>query len=147
METKAIEKTKKEEEISIPPEKSQQIINDLKLFWAWNVISLYKNGISEICKFARHMIKIYHDLFPKNGLKFMINQEKNYPANKEIEFKTSMLKSDLCDFGDTYILVKVDITVKEPNTVKRNKSFVLKNNAPFQLHFKNQWCKLTMQKI
>ena len=77
----------------------------------------------------------------------MINQEKNYPANKEIEFKTSVLKSDLCDFGDTYILVKVDITVKEPNTVKRNKSFVLKNNAPFQLHFKNQWCKLTMQKI
>ena len=32
METKAIQKTKKEEEIYIPPEKSQQIINDLKLF-------------------------------------------------------------------------------------------------------------------
>ena len=47
------------------------------------------------------MIKIYHDLFPKNGLKFMINQEKKYPANKEIGIKTSMLKSDLCDFSDT----------------------------------------------
>ena len=31
----------------------------------------------------------------------MINQEKNYPANKEIEFKTSMPKSDLCDFGES----------------------------------------------
>ena len=87
METKAIEKTKKEEEIYIPPEKSQQIINDLKLFWAWNVISLYKNGISEICKFARHMIKIYHDLFPKNGLKFMINQEKITLPTKKLNLK------------------------------------------------------------
>ena len=33
------EKTKKVEEIYIPPEKRQQIIDDLKLFWAWNLIS------------------------------------------------------------------------------------------------------------
>ena len=42
------EKTKKLEEIYIPPEKRQQIIDDLKLFWT------YKNGISKNCKFARH---------------------------------------------------------------------------------------------
>ena len=34
------EKTKKAEEIYIPPEKRQQIIDDFKLFW------IYKNGIS-----------------------------------------------------------------------------------------------------
>ena len=47
-------KTKKAEEIYILPEKRQQIINDLKLFWAQNVTSLYKNGISKNCKFALH---------------------------------------------------------------------------------------------
>ena len=37
--------------------------------------------------------------------------EKNYSPNKEIRIKTSMLRSDLCDFGDAYIVVKGDITV------------------------------------
>ena len=48
------EKTKKVEEIYIPPKKRQLITDDLKLFWAWNVISLYKNGISKNGKLARH---------------------------------------------------------------------------------------------
>ena len=33
------EKINKAEEIYIPPEKRQQIIDELKLFWAWNVSS------------------------------------------------------------------------------------------------------------
>ena len=41
------EKTKKVEEIYIPPEK-RKIIDDLILFW------MYKNGISKNCKFAWH---------------------------------------------------------------------------------------------
>ena len=32
--------------------------------------------------------------------------EKNYNPNREIRIKTSMLRSDLCDFGDAYIMVK-----------------------------------------
>ena len=36
-----------------------------------------------------------------------------------------MLRSDLCDFSDVYIVVK------EPNNAKRNKSVAFKNNAPF----------------
>ena len=32
--------------------------------------------------------------------------EKNYNVNKEIRIKTSMLRSDLCDFSDVYIVVK-----------------------------------------
>ena len=41
----------------------------------------------------------------------MINQKKNYNPNKEIRIKTSMLRSDLCDFSDGYILVTGNITV------------------------------------
>ena len=42
-----------------------------------------------------------------------------------------MLRSDLCDFSDAYIVVKGDITVTEPNNGKRNKSVAYKNNAQF----------------
>ena len=42
-----------------------------------------------------------------------------------------MLRSDLCDFPDAYIVVEGDLTVIEPNNVKRNKSVAFKNNAPF----------------
>ena len=52
----------------------------------------------------------------KNGLKFMISQKKNYSVNKEIRIKNSMLRSDLCDFRDAYIVVKGDISVTEPET-------------------------------
>ena len=42
-----------------------------------------------------------------------------------------MLRSDLCDFNDAYIVVKGDITVGAPNSPKRNKAMAIKNNAPF----------------
>ena len=51
---KSKEKNKKSRRFYIPPEKRQQIIDVLKLFWAWNVISAYKNGNSIICKLARY---------------------------------------------------------------------------------------------
>ena len=34
-----------------------------------------------------------------------------YNENKSIRFKTPMLRSNLCDYSDAYILVKVTITV------------------------------------
>ena len=42
-----------------------------------------------------------------------------------------MLRSDLCDFNDAYIVVKGTITVIDPDNAKRNKEVVFKNNAPF----------------
>ena len=42
-----------------------------------------------------------------------------------------MLRSDLCDFSDAYIVVKGDITVTNPNNAKENKVLAFKNNAPF----------------
>ena len=57
--------------------------------------------------------------------------DDRYKPNKQIRFKTSMLRSDLCDFSDAYIVVKGDITVTNPNNAKRNKAVAFKNNAPF----------------
>ena len=37
--------------------------------------------------------------------------DDRYKPNKQIRFKTSMLRSDLCDFSDAYIVVKGEITV------------------------------------
>ena len=36
-------------------------------------------------------------------------------TKKQVRFKTSMLKSDLCDYSDAYIVVKGKITVTKPN--------------------------------
>ena len=57
--------------------------------------------------------------------------ERNYSPNKEIRIKRSMLRSDLCDYSNAYIIVKGDITVTNPNNAKRNKAVTFKNNAPF----------------
>ena len=69
-----------------------------------------------------------------------INSLSNtYNENKSIRFKTPMLRSNLCDHSDAYILVKGIITVTAPgvnnnaNNIrdKRNRPIILKNNAPF----------------
>ena len=59
-----------------------------------------------------------------------------YCPNKQIRFKTAMLRSSLCDYSDAYILVKGNITVN--NTAadgaaanNTNKKVIIKNCAPF----------------
>ena len=47
----------------------------------------------------------------KKWIEVYDQSEGNYNVNKEIRIKTSMLRSDLCDFSDAYIAVKGDITV------------------------------------
>ena len=55
-----------------------------------------------------------------------------YNENKSIRFKTPMLKSNLCDHSDAYILVEGTITVAGNNLRDRqNRPLILKNNAPF----------------
>ena len=67
-----------------------------------------------------------------------INDESRgaYNVNSQIKFKTTMLKSILCDYSDAYILVKGTISVN--NTVaagvavnNTNKKVIFKNCAPF----------------
>ena len=58
----------------------------------------------------------------------------SYNVNKEIRIKTPMLRSDLCDFRDVYIVVKGTITTEQNTNINNdghNKPFVFKNNAPF----------------
>ena len=63
------------------------------------------------------------------------NAEDRYNPRKQIRFKTSMLRSDLCDFSDAYIVVKGDITLTknaDRNFIDlRNRFLAFKNNAPF----------------
>ena len=55
-----------------------------------------------------------------------------YNTSKPIRFKTSMLRSDLCNYSDAYVWVKGKITVTNPNdNANFNKELTLKNNAPF----------------
>ena len=41
----------------------------------------------------------------KKWIKVYDQSGGNYNANKEIRIKTSMLRSDLCDFNDAYVVV------------------------------------------
>ena len=56
-----------------------------------------------------------------------------YNTNKQIRFKTSMLRSDLCDFSDAYIVVKRIVTVSadERDRGEMNRQVISKNNASF----------------
>ena len=47
-----------------------------------------------------------------------INDESRgtYNVNSQIKFKTTMLKSSLCDYSDAYILVKGTISVTDTAT-------------------------------
>ena len=68
-----------------------------------------------------------------------INDESRgtYTSN-DIKFKTAMLRSNLCDYADAYILVKRTITiigVGDDDAAKqldeRNKGAIFKNCTPF----------------
>ena len=66
-----------------------------------------------------------------------INDESRgtYPVNKQIKFKTSMLRSSLCDYSDPYILVKGNISVNntaaaDADANNINKKIIFKNCAP-----------------
>ena len=59
-----------------------------------------------------------------------------YSPNKQTRFKTAMLRSSLCDYGDAYILVKGNISVNNTAAAgaaanNTNKKVIFKNCAPF----------------
>ena len=44
-----------------------------------------------------------------------------------------MIRSNLCNYSDAYIVVKVEINVKvDDNANRRNIKLTIKNNAPFR---------------
>ena len=79
-----------------------------------------------------------HDKVPKFITKKWIEVQSQsgntYNTSKPIMFKTSMLRSDLCDYSDAYVWVKGTITVTNPiNNANFDRRLTLKNNATFIL--------------
>ena len=82
---------------------------------------LYKNGISKIANFLdttsddkdlpKSVTKKWIEVYDQSG--------GNYNVDKEIRIKTSMLRSDICDFSGVYIVVKGIITVVRLNDAKK----------------------------
>ena len=62
--------------------------------------NLLKDGSNKLSKFRT-----------RNWVEINDEARGTYSHNKQIKFKTSMLRSSLCDYSDAYILVNGDITV------------------------------------
>ena len=146
------EKPKETEEIYISPEKRQQIIDDLRLFLKngtlleFQKIVNFLDTISDNKDLPKFVTKKWSEVYDQS--------KRNYDVNKEIRIETSMLRSNLCDFSDAYIVVtgKTTVTKKTftandfeaPNNTAANviatntannnvfgeKKLVFKNNAP-----------------
>ena len=58
-----------------------------------------------------------------------------YSVNRQINFKTPVVTSSLCNYSDAYILVngktKVDNTTTAAAPTNKNKKLIFKNGAPF----------------
>ena len=72
----------------------------------------------------------------KNWVEINDESRGKYNINSQIKFKTTMLKSSLCDYSDAYIIVEGTITIN--NTAadgaavnNTNKKVTFKNCAPF----------------
>ena len=75
-------------------------------------------------KVARFVTKKWIEVHPQST--------KDFNPNKQIKFKTPMLRSDLCDYSEAYVLVKGDVTATDPTpNIIFNDYFAFKNNAPF----------------
>ena len=77
-----------------------------------------------------------HDEVPrfitKKWIEVQSQSGNTYNASKPVRFKTSMLRSDLCDYSDAYVCVKGKITVTDPNNnANFDRRLTLKNSVPF----------------
>ena len=115
------------EEIIIPPEKREEILNQIKT----SIIRMEHFKISKILndsvvsKFVTRKQMKVNDL---SSRQYSVNS-----INKIIRFKTSILRSVLSDYSDAYIFVKGSITVEGDNNDKtKDKKQIFENNAPFR---------------
>ena len=77
-----------------------------------------------------------HDKVPRFITKKWIEVQSQsgctYNTSKLIRFKTSMLRSDLCDYSDAYIWINGKITATNTrNNANFDRRLMLKNNVPF----------------
>ena len=64
------------------------------------IINLLDNTPNQLSKFRR-----------KNWIEINDQSRGVYSTNSDIRFKTTMLKSSLCDYSDAYIHVKGRVTI------------------------------------
>ena len=74
----------------------------------------------------------------KNWVDINYDLRGTYNTNSQIKFKTSMLRTSLCDYNDAYILVNgtITITAAGDNDAarrldERNKGLIFNNCVPF----------------
>ena len=72
----------------------------------------------------------------KNWVEINDESRGTYNVNRQIMFKTTMLKSSLCYYNDAYIPVKGTVTVNntaaaDADTNNTNKKVIFKDCAPF----------------
>ena len=72
----------------------------------------------------------------KNWVEINDESRGTYAVNKQIKFKTSMLRSSFCDYSDAYIFVKGNISVNNTagagaDANNTNTKVTFKNCAPF----------------
>ena len=86
------------------------------------IINLLDNTPNQLSKFRT-----------KNWIEINDQSRGVYNTNSDIRFKTTMLKSSICDYSDAYILVKGRITITGAGddavarqAVERNKGKYLK---------------------
>ena len=72
------------------------------------ITNLFGTKLDEVPRFiTKKWVKV-HD---QSG-----SADDRYKPSKQIRFKTSMLRSDLCDFSDAHFVVKGDIILTKTNT-------------------------------
>ena len=72
----------------------------------------------------------------KNWVEINDESRGTYSVNRQINFKTSMLRSSLCDYSDSYILFKGNISVNNTaaagaDASSTNEKVIFKKCAPF----------------
>ena len=90
------------------------------------IVNLLENASNQPSKFrTRNCVKIN-------------DESRGTYTGDNIKFKTTMLRSDLCDYTDTYIIVKGTMTITGAGDAAatrqadaRNKGAAFKNCAPF----------------
>ena len=89
----------------ISPEERKEIINKLRLA---NIIIEYQKIANLLDDNKSNQPSKFRT---KNWAEINDESRGTYNVNSQIKFKTTMLKSSLCDYSDTYILVKGTITI------------------------------------
>ena len=95
-------------------------------------------GYQKIANLFDNMLDQPSKFRTKNWVEINDESKDLYKPGSDIKFKTTMLRSNLCDYTDPYILVKGTITITGAGDAaaarradERNKGVIFKNCIPF----------------